>query len=97
MTEESTPASCGDREPCTRPDCPRAGDLWVYHASENRWHPLCERHTRRLHPSLEITAWLESGYARPVELGRPADTPPTPPSDRAAAFREIVDHAMGWA
>ena len=96
MTEESTPKSCGGREPCSRSDCPRAGDLWVYDASESRWRPLCEPHTRRLHPSLELDAWLESGYAKPVELGRPTGRPADPPAGRPAAFRAIVDRAMGW-
>jgi hypothetical protein len=96
MTEEATQGANDDAGPCTRPDCTRDGELWVYHAGDDGWRRLCEYHTRRLHPSLEVDAWLESGYARPVELGRPVDAPETPPAGRPAAFRAVVDRAMGW-
>lgn len=96
MTKESGSNREGGQVACTREDCHRNARFWTYHSDDGRWQPLCKRHTRRLHPSLEVTAWLESGYARPVELGRPDGLPGAPPGGRPAAFREVVDRAMGW-
>lgn len=81
---------------CTRHRCGGDADFWFYHPLEECWRPFCERHTLQRHPSIEINAWLESGYARPVELGTPVEPPTTPSDDRTAAFRDLVDRAMGW-
>ncbi len=74
--------------------CDRPGDFWGYDRPADRWEPYCERHLRTRHPSLEISAWLESGYARPIEID------PTPPDDpdlpRTDHFREMVEEAMDW-
>ncbi len=74
--------------------CETPGDFWSYDASTAQWEPYCERHLRTRHPSLEIAAWLESGYARPIELDR---APPGEPGlPRTVHFREMVEAAMGW-
>lgn len=82
---------------CSTDECSGAAAFYVFRPPTRTWRPLCAEHLRDLHPSLERTAWLESGYARPVELGEPDEPPPVPPTDRAGAFREIVDGAMGWS
>lgn len=82
---------------CTGQHCDLSAAFWLYHPVEDRWRPLCERHTLQLHPSIEINAWLESGYAKPIELDPPNEPPATPRDGRTAAFREIVDRAMGWS
>jgi hypothetical protein len=89
---DSTP---NDAPTCRRHDCDTSADFWLYHP--DGWRPLCERHTLDLHPSIEVNAWLESGYARPAELDRPEGPPPAPPTARGRAFREIVEEAMGWS
>lgn len=81
---------------CTREDCDHDADFWLYHPGDDRWRQLCDRHTLQLHPSIEVNAWLESGYAKPVELGRPEGQPASPRDGRPAEFREIVDRAMDW-
>lgn len=91
-TDDQAPVSHG----CVTDGCRRVAEFWVYHRGVDRWRPRCEHHTVQLHPSLEVSAWLESGYARPAELGRPDAPPPSPPEGRPAAFRTIVDRAMGW-
>lgn len=96
MTHEATPDRDGVSASCARADCRRDADFWVYHPGDDRWRPRCENHTIQLHPSLEVHAWLESGYARPVELGRPDEPPASPPEGRHTAFRDLVDRAMDW-
>lgn len=93
---QDSPAGDGAGVPCTRTDCDRDATLWVYHPGDEDWRGLCERHVRGLHPSLEVAAWLESGYARPVELDCPVGPPGVPTDGRPVAFRDIVDRAMGW-
>lgn len=90
-------AADGGREapPCTGSGCDSDADFWVYDSDEDGWQPVCSQHTVQLHPSLEVRAWLESGYASPIELGRP-DGPSQPPAGRPTAFREMVERAMGW-
>lgn len=82
--------------PCSQQDCLAAADFWLYHPENDRWRPICERHAVHLHPSIEVTAWLESGYAKPIELDRPEGPPATPRDGRSAAFRELVDETMDW-
>lgn len=96
MSRETTSNQDGEPATCLRADCSRDVDFWVYHADEGRWRRLCRHHTLHLHPSIEVNTWLESGYARPVELGRPTGPPTPPPEGRPAAFREVVDRAMDW-
>lgn len=88
------PSNPNGVESCARRSCAREADLWVYHPIEGRWRSLCERHVLELHPSLEVNAWLESGYARPAELGPPDGVPSPPDDERTAAFRELVDEAL---
>lgn len=85
------------RPECSQADCPEAADFWRYEAPTGSWRPVCTRHARHAHPSLELGAWLESGYATPVEVGRPAGPPAEPSTGRAAAFRDLVAAAMGWS
>lgn len=85
------------RPPCSRRDCDAPADFWLYHPDGVRWRPICERHAVHLHPSIEVNAWLESGYAKPIELDRPDGPPAVPPGARGVAFRDLVDEAMGWA
>lgn len=94
MTEE--PGGSQDAGPpaCLVSTCRNDADFWVYQPGGSQWNPRCRRHLVELHPSLEVNAWLESHYAKPIELDRPS-SPPTPPTTgRAAAFREIVETAM---
>lgn len=92
--ENSTPDAPGPA--CSRRDCDAAADFWLYRPGGDRWRPLCERHVVHLHPSIEVNAWLESCYAKPIELDRPEGPPGVPPGGRGAAFRELVDETMGW-
>lgn len=97
MPTERDPTANDTQPPCSGQDCDAAGDFWLYHPEEERWRPICERHTVHLHPSIEVNAWLESGYAKPIELDRPEGPPASPRGGRSAAFRELVDGAMGWS
>lgn len=83
---------------CDRAGCDRRPVFWAYDGDGDRWHPLCDRHLLQRHPSLERRVWLESGYAKPIERGRP-DGPPsaTTVHARAEAFRTIVAETMGWS
>lgn len=80
---------------CDRPDCQSHAAFWVYDHPTDAWVARCRRHLVERHPSLEVDAWLHSGYARPIETTRPRtvaeDVPP-----RTRAFRELVASAMGW-
>lgn len=90
-------ADSGDRKTtCTRQHCDRAADFWLYDPDDDCWRRRCDRHVRQRHPSLELDVWLLSGYASPVELGKPTGPPASPREGRPAAFRELVDRAMDW-
>lgn len=83
--------------PCAEADCGRDASFWRYDRDDDRWHPVCAHHAEHLHPSLEVHAWLVSGYMRPIERGRPEGPPPEPAVERGRAFREEVDALMGWS
>lgn len=85
-----------ERPDCTESGCGAPGDFFLFDVPEKRWRAVCHRHARDLHPSLEVHAILESGYLRPVELGRPAAAPGDPSGERGTAFRRIVNDALGW-
>lgn len=96
MTRETGRGDVDAAAECHASDCESAADFFRYDPAAGHWNPVCERHAREAHPSLEVHAWLESGYLRPVERGRPAGRPADPPGERGAAFRDLVDDAMGW-
>lgn len=75
--------------------CAEPGSFWSYDAAAKRWEPYCKRHLRTRHPSLEVAAWLESGYARPIEVD--PEPPGEPELPRTAHFRVMVEEAMGWS
>lgn len=94
---ESPPDAGAEPPPrCGTAECPRRASFYRFDREGGDWHPVCERHARTLHPSLEVHAWLESGYLRPVERGEPAGPPGPPAGERGAAFRDMVEEAMGW-
>lgn len=76
--------------------CEATAAFVVYEPVNDVWRALCEQHTRTLHPSLEVKAWLESRYAKPIEFGHPETPPDEPVGGRASAFRELVDSTMNW-
>lgn len=82
---------------CLEPGCGRDAAFWWYDRPDDEWSPVCDVHASHLHPSLEVGAWLESGYLRPVERGRPAGPPPRPDVDRGRVFREEIDALLGWS
>lgn len=88
-TSVSDRVSCCEMECCTRDPA-----FWVYFPLQSSWIPLCRRHLRTRHPSLEIKVWLEGGFARPVELGRPQSRPKAPESGRQLAFREMLETTL---
>lgn len=96
MTPDHDPPD-GAGPDCADADCTDAAAFRQYDVPAGSWRPVCARHARETHPSLELKAWLESGYMRPVAVGRPAGPPDDPATGRAEAFRELVDGAMGWA
>ncbi len=81
-----------DDPPCR--ECERPADFWLYHPDDDAWQGICERDLVHLHPSIELHAWLESGYATPTAVARPTGPPSPPQYGRAAAFRELVDDAL---
>lgn len=81
---------------CSATDCDGTASFYRYAPEPGEWQPVCAVDARTAHPSLEVHAWLESGYLRPVELGEPAGRPDDPPAGRGMAFRQIVERAMGW-
>lgn len=87
----------GGRPRCAESGCDTDAAFWLYDRDSDRWRPVCERHLLSVHPSIEVRVWLEAGYARPVELERPAGTPSEPSGGREAGFREAVDDAMDWS
>lgn len=95
MSRDRASQTDAPRPPCSRRDCDTAADFRLYHP-EDGWRPICERHAVSLHPSLEVHAWLESGYLRPIELAVPEGPPAEPADERTAAFRELVEEAIGW-
>lgn len=90
MPAETDVASCDEA------GCTDAAAFRFYERPAGVWRPLCQRHARTLHPSLELGALLESGYLRPVELAPPDGPPSAPGTARAAAFREEVEALLGW-
>lgn len=85
-----------DTEPpptCRR--CDASAEFWLYRPDDPGWRPLCKRHVVHLHPSIELRAWLASGYAKPTELGRPRGPPTEPVDGRGAALREVIDEVLG--
>lgn len=76
---------------CALDGCDTAADFWFYDPDVATWTARCSRHAVEIHPSLELHALLESGYLRPVEVGRPDGPPTEPPTARAAAFRAEVE------
>lgn len=82
--EEAPPA-------CDEPGCGRDAAFWWYDGGHDEWAALCDVHARHRHPSIEVRAWLESGYMRPVELGRPDGPPAEPELERGRAFRAEID------
>lgn len=81
---------------CHVSGCANESDFWVYQPEQAQWESVCRRHLIELHPSLEVKAWLESNFAKPIELDRPSSPPDAPKTARATAFREIVETAMEW-
>lgn len=77
--------------------CERDADFFVYEAPSEGWSAVCTPHVRHRHASLELQAWLESGYLKPAELGRPDGPPPPPPTERGRLFRNEVEETMGWS
>ena len=86
-----------ERPICSEDGCENDADFYLYDADSVGWRPICASHARRVHLSLEIHAWLESGYMKPIELGEPTGPPAEPSGGRAAAFREMVEETMGWS
>lgn len=85
------------RPPCSEPRCEADAEFFGYDAGDAEWRPICDPHARHRHASLELHAWLESGYMKPVELGEPDGEPPEPRTERASEFRAAVEDAMDWA
>jgi hypothetical protein len=85
-----------DPPDCAEAECSREGAFWRYDG-EGGWLPICGRHARHLHPSLEVHAWLEAGYMRPIERGQPDGPPPEPTVERGRAFRAEIDAVLGWS
>lgn len=83
------------RPNCAGEDCGLEAAFWWYDGA-GLWWPVCDRHAQHLHPSLEVHAWLESGYMRPVERGQPAGEPAEPSVSRGRAFRDAIDELLGW-
>lgn len=90
--------STADASPeCSESGCVDDAAFFVYSSETKDWRPICDPHARHLHPSLEVHAWLESGYMKPVEMGKPEGDPPGPRGGRAEAFRAEVEKVMGWS
>lgn len=83
--------------PCSESGCASEADFYVFSADSAEWFAICSSHATHLHPSLEVHAWLESGYMKPVELGKPDRAPSEPRGGRANAFRTEVEEMMGWS
>lgn len=82
---------------CSKSGCGGDATFFVYDAESREWRAICPPHARQFHPSLEVHAWLESGYMKPVESGNPEGPPPEPRSEREEAFRAVVEETMGWS
>lgn len=95
MSPDRSPALT-DAPACSQQDCGVAADFWRYHPDGGDWRPICHHHLVTVHPSIEVAAWIESGYARPIELAQPDGPLSDPRTGRAAAFRDLVDETMGW-
>lgn len=86
-----------DAPACGEPGCEADAAFFGYDAEDGEWRPICAPHARHRHASLELHAWLESGYLKPVELGEPDGEPAEPRTERASEFRVAVEDAMGWS
>lgn len=87
----------GDASGCSARDCSREAVFFVFDADAGDWSPICRPHAQRRHPSLEVHAWLEAGYLRPAELGKPAGPPGEPQTARSAEFRREIRDTMDWS
>lgn len=81
---------------CTAADCGTDATFVVYDPATREWYPCCDRHARHLHPSLELHAWLESGYMKPIEVDTPDGPPADPRGGRALAFKTEIETLMEW-
>lgn len=85
-----------ERLVCGTSGCEESADFWQYTPTDDQWGPYCSRHLIHLHPSIELKAWLESGYARPAERGKPNSPPPSPQGGRVTAFRNLIETTVDW-
>lgn len=83
--------------PCSEAGCDITAAFWLYDPRAGSWRPICDRHARHAHPSIEVRVWLESGYMTPAELGEPDGPPAEPSGGRQTAFRSIIDETIGWS
>ncbi len=81
---------------CSESGCARDADFFVYDGDREAWQAICKPHARRLHASIELHAWLDCGYLKPAQLGRPDEPPTVPPHRRADEFQEEIRRLMGW-
>lgn len=81
---------------CNEPGCAGDAAYWLYSVPRATWLPICQKHAELLHPSLEIHAWLTSGYLKPIELPKPTAPPVAPDEERAKDFRALVTDTMNW-
>lgn len=82
---------------CAASECSREAAFFVFAADAVEWAPICQSHAERQHPSLEVHAWLEAGFLRPAELGKPNGPPGDPRTTRSAEFRREIRDTMGWS
>jgi hypothetical protein len=92
-----TGSESSGRAECHEPDCSKSASFRLFDRPAGRWRPICERHARTIHPSLELGLLLESGYLKPIELVPPDSSPAEPVTPRDRAFRESVERLLGWA
>lgn len=81
---------------CEKSSCDRDAAFWLYDGTGAYWSPVCAVHAEHAHPSIEVHAWLESGYMKPIELGQPDSPPPAPGDRRGRFFREEIQETLGW-
>lgn len=92
-----TDSPANSQPACASTDCAESAEFWLFYPPNNQWRPYCGRHLIHLHPSIELKAWLHSGYARPIERGKPESPPASPESGRVAAFRDLIQETVDWA
>ncbi len=81
---------------CRCDECERTAAFWTWNEGRGEWMPICDRHLVGIHPSLERMVWLESGFAKPIEVSIPTEPPPRPTTPRSRMFYDAVIEAMGW-